>query len=299
VKYIFLNPHSCGGLGSKKWQKIAGRFDDAVLVPEASRFHWQELTFSEADSFFSAGGDGTLHSMVNALVQNRSLEILKNIKIGHIGIGSNNSFLRPFTNCTSVHGIPMAVSDQTFLQDLMEIKVGNGRQKKSYYCVSNASLGFLANANEIFNTSASVSVLKKYSADVADVLTFFKSILKWRSLDLSIETNHGKKNVGVTNIHFMKKPFYAADLGFNEMIAPNSGTFRMNLLKSMGRGELCRRFFKVFAFKDFNQGRHETAEYSWMRIVSRHEIPMEMDGEIYWGTEFEIRCLQGAARVCR
>lgn len=295
MKYIFLNPISCAGKAPLKWQRVQAQFPDAQVISDSRAFDWQNHEFPEGALLISAGGDGTLHHLVNTLIQHRGVEFLQKVKIGHIGLGSNNSFLRPYSECEVIADIPMRVSSESVKQDLLEVQVGD----KTFFCIANASLGFLARANQTFNTSKLVHVLKKYNSDVADVVTFFRTLTGWQGLELEFETPAGKRREAVTNMHFMKRPFYAADMGFEEEIQPDSGKFHLNILRSMGRMELLKRFSKVLISKNFSEGRHELHQSSWIDIESPEEIPFEMDGEVHWGKNFKIRCLKAGVQLCR
>lgn len=298
MKYVFLNPHSCSGLALSKWEKIKASMPELQnyrVVDQFYHLNWDELNIQEGDVLLSAGGDGTLHSMVNALIQKKGLSILDKVSIGHIGLGSNNSYLRPYKNCKVLHGIAMKVSDETILHDLIEVKALNNGVEQIFYCVANASAGFLASANEYFNSEKDIAALKKVSPDAADVYTFFKSLAFWRPLEVVLD---GQK-MSVTNLHFMKKPFYAADLGFPEKIFPMNRKFRFNLLYGKPKTDVLKRFLKMLLLKDFEEGRDVTGERESVRFSSDKTIPFEADGEIYYGNEFQVTICEQGIRLCK
>lgn len=299
MRYIFLNRTSSAGTAPQKWKKIAASFADAMVIEDAHSFDWKGHAFQKNDILISAGGDGTLHNLVNTLIKFRGLEFLQTVLIGHIGLGSNNSFLRPYADCGAISGIPLRISEESQFQDLLEVEINGSKGAQTFYCVANASLGFLAKANQVFNTSEFVYTLKKWNSDVADLATFFKTLGRWRSIEVKYEIPEGPRQERITNMHFMKRPFYAADMGFPEVITPDSGTFRFNVLKSLSHAELMRRFASVLLFKNFEQGRHESMEIPWIFIESAQEIPFEMDGEVHWGRHFKIRSVKAGVRLCR
>lgn len=292
MKYLFLNPESCSGLALSKWDKIKdelSELSEAIVVDNFYSLNWEQFHIAQGDSFISAGGDGTLHCMVNALIQNKGLDILAHVKIGHIGLGSNNSFLRPYSECQIVNDIPMRISDIPYTQDLMQIEVSDSNKtKKTYYCIANSSLGFLATANILFNTSKDIAILKKWNSDLADIYTFIKALVSWKPLKISYEIDPRKLTGTITNMHFMKKPFYATDLGFPEVIEPTRGLFRLNVLWKRNQFSILKKFFKMLVLKNLTAGRDETREIEQMKISSEIAIPIEMDGEIYYGTHFKI-----------
>jgi diacylglycerol kinase family enzyme len=302
MKYLFLNPQSCSGLALKKWSKVSSmlpELSEAIIVDDFYQIDWKLFQVAEGDSFISAGGDGTLHCMVNALIKNKGIAVLSMIKIGHIGLGSNNSFLRPYSECQIINDVPMRISDLTYAQDLMEIEVHNGKSTEHFYCVANASLGFLATANILFNTSADIAILKKWNSDLADVYTFIKALLKWKPIKISYEIADKLESRMITNMHFMKKPYYATDLGFPEIIDPANGRFRLNILWERNQVIVLRKFFSMLVFKNLLQGRDMSAEIEQINIKSDQLIPIEMDGEIYYGTKFNIKTYKEGIRLCK
>lgn len=302
MKYIFLNPNSCSGLASTKWAKISHEVEDfsrAMIVKDFYNIDWSKLDISPGDTFLSAGGDGTLHCMVNALIQNRGVDILSQVKVGHIGLGSNNSFLRPYQECKVVHHIPMRISDDVVKQDLIEIEIVEGEKIVKVYCVANSSLGFLATANIIFNTSSDVAKLKKWNSDLADVYTFLKALLKWQPITIQYEYQRKEEKRSITNMHLMKRAFYATDLGFPEEIIPGDGAFRLNILWERNRLVIFKKFFSMMVFKNLLEGRDVTEMVSEMSIKSRKPIPIEIDGEIYYGKDFRIKTKKEGIQLCR
>lgn len=301
MKYYFLNPQSCSGLALKKWVKLQDHMDlkDAKIIDNFYQIDWDEFIIHPGDSFISAGGDGTLHSMVNALIKFKGIQILQAIKVGHIGLGSNNSFLRPYDECTFVNGIPMKVSEITYLQDLMEVEVENGAQNFKVYCVANSSLGFLATANILFNGAADIAVIKKWNSDLADVYTFIRALINWKPIEIEYVIDSVKSVRSITNMHFMKRPFYATDLGFPEHIPENDGKFRFNVLWARGAFVILKKFFSMMVFKDLLQGRDFTATTSNVLIRSQNAIPIELDGEIYYGLKFNVVAFKGGINLCK
>jgi diacylglycerol kinase family enzyme len=302
MKYVFLNPASCSGLALKKWSKVKDKLpgvSEYKIVDNFYALNWNDFHLNPGDVLLSAGGDGTLHSMVNALVKHKGLDFLQSLSIGHIGLGSNNSFLRPYSNCTIVHDIPMAVSDQNYEQDLIEVEILRNRESKKVFCVANSSLGFLASANLLFNQDKDIALLKKWNSDLADVYTFFKALFKWHPIE--VQYTHDNKSAvrSITNIHFMKKPFYATDLGFPENIPAANGSFRLNILFAKAKFKVFSKFLSMMILKKLEEGRDLTAEINQVIIQSTKEIPIEIDGEIYYGNEFRLKTLRGGIKLCR
>lgn len=302
MKYLFLNPQSCSGQAMKKWNKIKnhlGPSHELKIVDQFYAFDWDQLEINKGDTFISGGGDGTLHCLVNALIKKKGLDSLSSITIGHIGLGSNNSFLRPYSECQILNGIPMRISDSPYVQDLLEIEVINKGQSQIVYCVSNASLGFLATANILFNTSSDIAFFKKWNSDLADIYTFLKALIKWKPISLGLEFENRREHKMITNMHFMKKPYYATDLGFPETIPPTNGKFRLNILWKKNPIIVLKKFCSMLILKNLLEGRDETSEIEKVHVTSDHLIPIEMDGEIYYGEKFTIKIYKKGIQLCK
>jgi diacylglycerol kinase (ATP) len=302
MKYIFLNPHSCSGLALKKWEKVKiamPELKNYIIVDDFYKVNWSDFKIEDGDIFISAGGDGTLHSMVNALIKNKGLESLNQISVGHIGLGSNNSYLRPYNECTVIHGIPLKISEGFIEQDLIEIQIKGKEKTQTIYCVANSSLGFLSTANILFNSDPAIAVLKKMNSDAADVFTFFKALGSWKSHKIEYNLNGETRESYITNMHFMKRPYYAADLGFPESISPKTGSFRFNILMERSRPVILKKFLEMLLFKNFEEGRDTTADVKQMTLRSSRTIPIEADGEIYYGDEFNIKICSQGIKLCK
>lgn len=302
MKYVFLNPQSCSGLALKKWSKIKDQLPElskAIIVENFYQINWNDFHISPGDSFISAGGDGTLHCMVNALVLNKGHSVLDLISIGHIGLGSNNSFLRPYSECKIINSIPMKIADEFCSQDLIEIEVKIDQESKKVLCIANSSIGFLASANILFNKSSDIALLKKWNSDLADVYTFLKALFKWKSIEVQYLLDGKNEVQSITNMHFMKKAYYASDLGFPEEIPSNNGLFRLNVLLAREKMNIFSKFFQMMILKKLEQGRDFTKEIDNLNIKSQKNIPLEIDGEIYYGSEFKIKVIKEGIKLCK
>lgn len=298
MKYIFFNPTSCAGNAIKKWKIFKTGFLDlehATVIQHFYSFNWNSLAIKDGDFFISAGGDGTLHSMVNALIEHKGDDVLKKIKIGHIGLGSNNSFLRPYKDRKSYASIPYAMNEITESQDLLSISVDH----KTIFCISNSSMGLLARANELFNTSPDIMFIKKLNTTLADIYTFFKTLFQWETLFLKHMDNKNTPILTVTNMHFMKRPFYTADLGFLDVIPDASGTFSWQLLGKRSKLTLLINFIKLLFLNQWELGRDQHLHKSKIHLTSHIQCPIEVDGEIYYGKDFLIQTHGKKIHLCK
>jgi diacylglycerol kinase family enzyme len=299
MKFLFLNLDSCGGNANPKWDSIKENFTDTLIVDDFYHYDWSANPLKENDILISAGGDGTLHLLVNTVIQKFGEAILDQVTFGHIGLGSNNSFLRPYDECQMMNNIPMKISQKTWHQDLMKFEIEDSlNQKKIIYATANSSMGFLAEANCIFNSSALVLVCKKLNSDLADIVAFFKCLLSWRSQLLTYEIDGKKNQEKITNIHLMKRKYYAAGLCFPEDIAPMNNTYRINKLAKRNPFEICFRFVLMLFLKQHRLGRDFSSEIQTFKAHSDIPFLVEIDGEIYKAKNICVTVANTKIKLC-
>jgi diacylglycerol kinase family enzyme len=252
------------------------------------------------DRLVSVGGDGTLNRLVNDLIAQVGIDRAKDFAVGHIGLGSNNSYLQPASACTRLNGVPVRISNLTASHDLGEVsyRMAGGEWQTCYF-VANASFGFLAAANEVFNKDPLVARVKKWSSSVADVLAFVKTLRHFSPENPRVVTAGTESHVPITNLHIIKHAFYAADLHFIEEPGLNSGHFHIHWLDGLKRSQIAKRFLQIFAFKKMEQAHSGFNSSDTAEVYFDKPTAFEMDGEVVWGQEFKIRCRKGALTVCQ
>lgn len=247
------------------------------------------------DSILSAGGDGTIHCVVNALIAKFGISELNQFSIGYIGLGSNNSFLQPTKNIKNINGIPVRIDAPSALRDLIEVKVDDQRL---CYLISNGSLGLLAQANCIFNSDKQVAGLKKLNTGIADFGTFLMALSRCTPLQIEISKDGKVQYEGaITNLHIIKNAYYTKDLHFFTEVTENDGGFELFRLNQLSRLEILQRFLRMAVFGDMTQGFHTSSLENHLVIQTNREAPFEMDGEIIYGSKFDISVHSQALRV--
>ena len=147
--FVIINPTSGNGSGKKKWPKIKGLlktygFSIQFAFTEFDKHSGQIVKTAIEKGFIniiSVGGDGTLHNIVNGIMQQRKTPST-NITVGVIPIGTGNDWIK-------THNIPMNTEKaiqlikkgSTKLQDVGEIEFAN-QDKEPVYFINLAGVGF-------------------------------------------------------------------------------------------------------------------------------------------------------------
>ncbi len=297
MNHILLNPNASSKQASKKWDRVANHFSDhqVTLIGEQTKLipHLQE-----GDKLVCAGGDGTAHYFINEFIETRGIDNLKQIRFGFLGIGSNNSFLQPEKTSRRIGPFYGRYGNETHLRDLVEITIKEGRTFSKRYMVSNCSIGFLALANDNYNRDRNIQKIKKTSLKLAELYTFLKTLRSFKPLDLALFSDFINYDGGISNINIMKSAYYTKDLFYPREIPPDSGNFQGLLLEQVNAASLFGRFLKAFLFGQMTSTFSTAWRGSSLKVVSSKLIPIEVDGEVYWGDSFEFKCLPQKMRVC-
>ncbi len=147
--FVIINPASGNGSSKRKWQLIKKLLEDYdfnfnyAFTKHAN--HSSAIIQNAIEKGFrniiSIGGDGTLHNIINGIMQ-QTEEPTTNLNVGVIPIGTGNDWVK-------THNIPMDIEKaillikkgNTKLQDIGKIELVN-QNKKPIYFVNLAGNGF-------------------------------------------------------------------------------------------------------------------------------------------------------------
>jgi len=294
---IFIN-NAAGYYSAKtKWEKVRdkvlqtfseepleicydGVMDFDSVLPEL--IQKQKIEF-----FVAGGGDGTHNFLLNALCKETDTYSRK-FCIGSIGLGSSNDNQKPYNSL--VQNIPIRIDyEGRQLHDIGKVFIHHlGDAVSHYFCV-NASFGLTAQANELFNQSGYViNLLKKRNTGASIIYTAIKSLQTHKSNQLSL-TYKGIKVLNEYNsINVVLKPYVSGGLHFPEFPKNNGSLFALYLLCRMNKMQLLKTMNELLKGK-FNRNENKHLEFiSSLEVQSQEEIPLELDGEIYYGNKFEF-----------
>jgi diacylglycerol kinase family enzyme len=128
--------------------------------------------------------------------------------------------------------------------------------------------------------------------------TFLKTVTSFESIKLNLESDIFQFEGTISNLNIMKSAFYTKDLYYPKNIPPDSGQFKILLLEQNGPWSLLCRFLKAFLFGQMSSAFNREWQANSLRVNSPNTIPLEIDGEIYWGQKFDFQCQSKKMRVC-
>lgn len=300
--FVIVNPVAGDGRGLDDFPRISKLLRDNRIACESvfteHKFHAVELTVEAVRRGFRhiivAGGDGTLHEVVNGLFI-QQVVAPHEVTLAVIAVGTGNDWIRMF-------GIPRNYGEAiraiaqgcSFLQDVGEVSYEESKYRQSRYMANVAGAGF-----DSLMVRRYAHLKKKgfhsrwlYRWAVVRSFFFYKSTgvkvwvddrLVYNDLLFSLAIGVGKYNSGGVQ----QLPDAVAD----------DGMFDLSLIRPIHFWHILFRFHKLFN-GDIYQIRHVLRERgSRIRIASSPEMEVEVDGELLGHTPFEFTVCRRAIRV--
>ena len=146
--YVIVNPTSGNGTPKRKWKKIISSLDSHHLL---YTFIFSEYVHHEKEliqqalkegyrKFICVGGDGTLHQVVNSIMNQKRVNF-SDIKVAIIPMGTGNDWVKTYNIPTNISkAISIIKREKTIHQDIGYLELLNDNKK--VYFNNLAGLGF-------------------------------------------------------------------------------------------------------------------------------------------------------------
>ena len=230
------------------------------------------------EAIIVVGGDGTLHEVVNGLVD------YPTVKIGFIPAGSANDFSRGFQTPKS----PLEALSFTMKKkqssgkrfDIGKVMV-NGQRKKEYF-VNNIGAGFDAEVCKLTNESKMKNYFNKIGlGSLAYVGSLIRLLFTYKLTNVNIEMD-GKicRYEKVWFVTVSNQPFFGGGMKIAPKADPTDGCLDVTIVHNLSRLKLLFVFITVFF------GKHtrfkEVVQHKGKRVSIKSDDNMlvHADGEL-------------------
>lgn len=287
---IFINQDSYGQNAQFKWNKVAANFPTLkpIFLPPSELTSRMRKHIQNNNELYIGGGDGTLHHVINSVLQGEA--DFQRVRVGILGLGSSCSFMKSIA-IEHFQNIPVVADSSVVTRiDLGKVffKTADGRQETKFFA-ANGSVGFLALGNLLFNQPGGITEkLKSISTNAANNYIFAKSLFKYSATPVSVNGEPQKKYL---NIQFLKAKHYTNDYFFERSNSPQSGLLDFHLFEDHGALHTLDVFLKLTMKNEYPSPTHIEFKGKTMTLMADQEIPIELDGEIYYGKEFIVECV--------
>jgi len=304
---ILLNKNSAGGTALKKWNtiykelKLNGSTETFIVGVNGStdKFIPDSIKKGNTD-FVIAGGDGSINYFLNCVLNSVEPDILKQIKIGAVGIGSSNDFHKPFQPKNTIGNIPYRIN----FKDAVRRDIGyllyekDGKTFKKYFLI-NASLGITAEGNNFFNNPDFIlGYLKKLNTQSAITYTVIKNILTYKNFKVTIGGTNESFTANISNMGILKSPFFTGKLRYLSDPLLDNGLFDVHLYQSLSKMKLLKLFYNLSKGKSDSILNKKFWRTDRIKISSATEFAIEFDGEVITTKSAEFSIIPGLIKVC-
>lgn len=285
---VVLNPSAHGGTSARRFEavraELASRFEIslAVVLPDSGWIGDVRAALGRGTRvFIAAGGDGTAHALLNALVDAPGRPPLDALTLGAVGLGSSNDLHKPVG--ARINGIPVRLDlARAAPRDVVRCRyVHDLATQRACFLVS-ASLGMTACANARFSADAPLARwLRATSTPLAIAWAAARTAVPWRNLAAELRIDHGApERVALASLSVLKTEWLSGRLHFGHPVAPDSGDFDVALAAGLGRGRLIIDILALLRGRFDGRRGHRRMRAHALSILLESETALELDGEI-------------------
>lgn len=307
---VLLNPTAGGGRALSQWRRVAaqlesrlGRLDvhDTADL-RGTRDRIAESLRQGERGFVAAGGDGTVNRLIGTLVSLATPELLRQIAVGAVGLGSSNDFHKPFRSGSAKGGIPCRLDFRAATERDVGVLLYtdmDGVARRRYW-INNASIGVTADGNHRFNTPDPVlRWLKRVATGPAIGYAALRALLAHRPRLMTLRSDKGAAvTVSLSNVGVVKNPHFAGSLRYDSPREPASGQFHVHLLEGQRLPRLVGALFDLSRGRFMGRGESRSWRATRLAVEAPDPFPIEADGEVVLARRACFAILPRSLRVC-
>ncbi len=290
---LIINPVSGGGRMKRIWGKYKTKIQSrigAVEVFETKKIgDAAQLSLRAASNGFQrivvGGGDGTVHEVINGLFDENDKLVNSQVEIGIFAGGRGCDFARSLQVSENVlEAADVMHLGKTRRVDVGRVKIENAMGTKVRYYINSASMGLGGHT---------AKRMQKRFYFLPPSLEYLRSglveFIGYKPIQMKLHVDGRPIFDGLAHNVFICNGRFS---GGGMLWAPNGevddGEFDILLVKSMGKLKGLKSLPKLFdgTFQDLE----EVSLYqgSQVEIQTREDEPVELDGEVYSGTNIVL-----------
>lgn len=303
--FVVLNADSQSGKSEERFLELAHRLPphECYLIRTEEDWRkmrdWIETRIETPANWIAAGGDGTVHSLLNELYR---ISEKKNLpddhwRLGLVALGSSNDYHKRTSH--QVSDRLRTDFDQSFAQSLLEITFGHESQTQTRYSFLNVGLGITAEGNWFFNRSALIHRIKRWSVNSAIQISAVRAFLLRKPLDVSVRLDEGDSSqIRLANLSIFLNPHFSGSFRYPMSTPLPPDRFGVGWVEQIPLHQL------VPVFVDLMRGRFRPNNTCHLGLHHQLELklppstPIEIDGEVWSADSMRIRIAPRKVYVC-
>ncbi len=256
-------------------------------------------------TFIAAGGDGTVHVLVEALATADPRVPLDVFTLGAVGLGSSNDFEKPVPEKRKRPGAApdsLAQSPRFLLdagsaspRDVVRVtwKDAAGLDTWSVLVVS-GSIGLVAEGNARFQKGW----LRQVSTGLAITAAALMAIARHQPFPARVRYSGGECQVSLSSLSVLKSPWLSGSLRYDVPVSQDDGLLVGALCAGMSRGQLLETLIGLSSGRFCGRPGTFVFQSPWIEIESPRPFFLELDGEVTQAGVVRFELFPGRIRVC-
>ena len=277
--FIIANPTSGNRNFSKHWKEIQQllnqkKIDFSFAFTQFSK-HEIELVQNAIQKGFrniiSIGGDGTLHHVVNGIMQQRYVKT-SDITIAVVPLGTGNDWIKTYNIPNNIEkAIEIISKKKTILQDIGVLETDNNTLS---YFNNVAGLGYDGYIVHKLKTLKHFGPIAYLISGLAGLLFYKKTVFKISFNNKIIETNCLMTLIGICK-------FSGGGMQFTKEVHTADGLFDITIAKNLNIFDLIFNIKKLYNGNIVHHKKVETYKTKEITIIPQSSKPfIQADGEL-------------------
>jgi YegS/Rv2252/BmrU family lipid kinase len=291
--FIIANPTSGNRNFSKHWKEIQQllnqkKIDFSFAFTQFSK-HEIELVQNAIQKGFrniiSIGGDGTLHHVVNGIMQQRYVKT-SDITIAVIPLGTGNDWIKTYNIPNNIEkAIEIISKKKTILQDIGVLETDNNPVS---YFNNVAGLGYDGYTVYKLKTLKHFGPIAYLLSGLAGLLFYKKTVFKISFNNKIIETNCLMALVGICK-------FSGGGMQFTKEVHTADGLFDITIAKNLNIFDLIFNIKKLYNGNIVHHKKVETYKTKEITIIPQSSKPfIQADGELIGAGKVTVKMIAKA-----
>jgi YegS/Rv2252/BmrU family lipid kinase len=293
--FIIVNPSSGNRNISEQWEEIqqllkTKKIDFSFAFTQFSK-HEIELVDKAIQNGFrniiSIGGDGTLHHVVNGIMQQRYVKT-SDITIAVIPQGTGNDWIKTYNIPNDIEkAIEIISKKKTILQDIGVLETENNIVSYFNNVAGLGYDGYIVNKLKTLKRFGSIAYLL---SGLAGLLFYKKSVFKIIFDDKTIETKCLMTIFGLCK-------FSGGGMQFTKDVNSSDGLFDNTIAKNLNLFDLVFNLPKLYSGKIVHHKKVETYKTKEITVIPKTTKPfIQADGELIGTGKISVKIIEKAIK---
>ncbi len=255
----------------------------------------QEATELGADEIIAVGGDGTLHEVVNGIMQAQKGSVrINSPKVGLLPLGSGNDVARFYGLSLTPAGLRRRSPQvQVVTIDLLEISYRSTEgSARTRYCVNVADVGLGGLVAKLVTQRS-----RALNADLRYALSVAEGMLRYRKQVVRVSYDNDHWEGKAMSICMANFPYFGSGMGIAPHAHPNDSKAAITVIGDVSLWDYLRQLPDLRACRFLKLEQIVYKEAQTCAIDSEYSIPLEIDGECVGSTPLSMKVIPSAIQL--